>query len=434
MAKAQRIIAEAEAAGHPTTAPALGDLLGQAKEAFAESVAGMFDPRADVIDPGGADFRHPPPLIDDPAIPLAERAARDAARAPYRAERAPEVVFTRFATTGRDQLPDLATHLAALRPDRVFGVHRVPERAGERPRKEEKAYMEWEIVHAPDARTGTPQSVDITGFSRQDVWARRGDGDPEVLDEDMVGVLVARAGLDPADCFGLTRVWEIDVDTHDQDALNHVAHKEGVAAVTRRDLLPVLHELAAAAPLEVGPPPFAVVLLDWEAIAAWNQPKRLYPPRVPAPLPHLPSTPQELLLAYLEVVGLQPQDCYAASPTRTTESPGLGDLGPAGVSRGWKLPKQPCADGQERVRLNAAEHVLVAYRDAPQYAAGRDRWAAYEREVLHARLASVPDVREPMHEREVVPITVMNALIPFGPMSDYPLISGRTERELGPYC
>ena len=35
------------------------------------------------------------------------------------------------------------------------------------------------------------------------------------------------------------------------------------------------------------------------------------------------------------------------------------------------------------------------------YAEGRRRWAAYEDEVLHARLASVPDVREPMREREV---------------------------------
>ena len=438
MAKARRILAETEAEfGPQPAAPSLGDIVGSIKQGFADAVAASFDPRADVIDPGGADFRNPPPLVDDPSVAAAERTARDAARGPYLASPAPAVRFTRMPTTGDDQLADLASVLAGLRPERVFGVSRVPDRYDERRTREGKAYLEWEIVHAPDAAADGPERVDLTGFNRADLWARRDDGDPEVLDEDMVGVLVSRAGLAPEDCFGLTRLLELRVEGGGDSSSTHVAHVRGALAVSRRALLPVLQELAAEAPLEVGPPPFHVTVLDWEAIAAWNVPKRWYPPRVPAPLPHLFTSPQELLAAHLEVVGIAPQDCYGAMVTRDGDSSGLGDLGPAGISRDFRLPKHRCADGQERPRHSAAQHVVVAYRDTPAYAEGRGRWAAYEQEVLRARL-SRPIERAPMRRREFhadpFVVEVLNMFNPLDPMPMGPTFRNRHTVTLGPYC
>ena len=85
--------------------------------------------------------------------------------------------------------------------------------------------------------------------------------------------------------------------------------------------------------------------------------------RVPSPLPHLPSTPEELLEDYIAVVGLRPDDTFGVQVTRSSDA-GVGDLSAAGLGTLRSLPKQPCADGKERVRLHAAEHVVLAYRDS----------------------------------------------------------------------
>lgn len=425
--------------GTPATlGAAFGMAIGSLKEGFDELVANAFDPRADVIDPGDADFRHPPPLVDDPRLRAEERSAREAARAPYRAPDAIEVAFTRVPTTGDEQLAAVAAVLSGLRPDDCFGVYRVPDRYDERRRHENKAYLEWEVVHAGGLTTTGGRPVTMAGFNREDHWVGRQAGDPPVSDEEMVGALVHRSGLGPEDCYGLTRMLELRGDTSSEGSSSPIAHLRGALAVTGRDLGSVQRELAAAAPLEVGAPPFRIVLLDWEAIAAWNAPKRWYPPRIPAPLPHLPGDPQELLAAYLEVVGIRPDDCFGAMVTRSTEG-GLGDLGPAGVSREFRLPKFPCADGEERSRHSAAQHVVVLHRDAPAHVEGRERWAAYEADVLHARLSRPVPVGEPMVQRErhddPFVLQVLNMFNPLDPMPDFPTIFNRHEiYQLGPYC
>ena len=52
------------------------------------------------------------------------------------------------------------------------------------------------------------------------------------------------------------------------------------------------------------------------------------PPRTPAPLPHLPTSPHELLTAYLEVVGIHSADCYGVQLTRTSERDVLNPFDP----------------------------------------------------------------------------------------------------------
>src|SRR5262249_3184036 len=96
----------------------------QTKQAIGDS----FDDRRDVLDPGAVDMNRPPAELETGREEHAaqERAARDAARAPYRAGDGP--VFTRFQTTGNDQLQDVATALQQVDPADVYGVYRVPDR------------------------------------------------------------------------------------------------------------------------------------------------------------------------------------------------------------------------------------------------------------------------------------------------------------------
>ena len=138
----------------PQSIPPLRDLLRNSMERFRDVIGEHSDDRSGVIDPGGADLHRPPSELDDAGerarVAAEERAARDAARAPYRAPEAGRIEITRFATTGRAQLDDLAARLARLRPDRVFGVYRVADRLDVQRDGEAGAYMEWAIVHAPE--------------------------------------------------------------------------------------------------------------------------------------------------------------------------------------------------------------------------------------------------------------------------------------------
>ena len=83
--------------------------------------------------------------------------------------------------------------------------------------------------------------------------------------------------------------------------------------------------------------------------------------------------------AYLDVVGVRPADCYSAQATVD----GVHTLGGAHTNVG---PKQPCADGKDRMRAHGCRQVVFVYRDRPSYHAGRARWAAYQDEQLQARL------------------------------------------------
>src|SRR3954449_6731012 len=127
--------------------------VAQSVELARESIGEMFDDRRDVLDPGAVDFNRPPAELETGREEHAaqERAARDAARAPYRAGDAPvftrftttgatqlhcscaPLAFTRFTTTGATQLQHVPTKLQTLDPADVYGVYRVPDRLG-RPR------------------------------------------------------------------------------------------------------------------------------------------------------------------------------------------------------------------------------------------------------------------------------------------------------------
>src|SRR5262245_48273330 len=122
----------------------IAETVEQTKQAIGDS----FDDRRDVLDPGAVDMNRPPAELESGREEHAaqERAARDAARAPYRAAGAP--VFTRFATTGNAQLQDVAAQLQRFDPADVYGVYRIPDRLDPKRRGGEgKATVEWEIAH-----------------------------------------------------------------------------------------------------------------------------------------------------------------------------------------------------------------------------------------------------------------------------------------------
>ncbi len=473
LAKAQTMIAEQDAKGRAAmeaaaaylppgtstdpadyrSAPDVKGLFKQSLEGFRDAVGEMFDDRRDVLDPGpGADFARPPAELEDAderaQVTTGELAARVAARRAYLAAEPPQVVVTRVPTTGRRQLEDIvsalqATGLAAA-PERVFGVSRVPERFDMVMRSAEaSAYVEWEIVHAPGALPACTEDVAISAFRRDSRWITRRPDEPSVLDEDLPGLLCARAGLAPEDCLGVPRLVHLrGVDS--ENGRSWHAHVDGVAVLSRpaAGVAEVHAALMAQAPLALDADPtlpFHVEVLDWEAIAAWNHTSRERDGRIPAPLPHLPGTPQELLEAYLHVVGVGSADTFQAGLTRRTEGL-LADLTIAGARfRMSGPPKRPCADGKDRVRRWAGQDVVVVYRDTPAYAEGRARWAAYQSEVLRARLDHRTNVRPPLvvdlRPRQSFVSEVFDMFNPLDPLPGFPQLFGRGRKpDLGDYC
>ena len=140
----------------------------------------------------------------------------------------------------------------------------------------------------------------LAAFNRADHWARRRFGEPSVLDEDVAGALVARARLEPEDCFGLPRLLQVRA-TDTEDSKFWDAHVEGILAFAAQAAAAAQEQLLAEAPLALAmAPPFHVEVLDWESVAAWVAPSRHTPPRTPSPLPHLPSSWEEPTDAYLD--------------------------------------------------------------------------------------------------------------------------------------
>jgi hypothetical protein len=406
------------------------DGVAQGIEQAREQIGESFDDRRAVLDPSAVDLNRPPAELETGREQHAaqERAARDAARAPYRGA-GTQLAFTRFATTGNAQLEDVATTLQSLDAADVFGVYRVPDRLG-RPRSggEGKAAVEWEIAHRPDPRAAR-QTVHVSAFPRRAHVAARQPGEPSVLDEDVAGELARRANLQPEDSYGLTRLLQIRGISFDEGGTSWSAELEGVLQFTRTSLEDAQRGMAAEAPLARLDSPFHLEILDWEAVAAYNAPFRWGPARVPAPLPHLPTDFHELLTMYVEVVGLRPEDCYGVQATRSREGM-LADLSLASFRKNLKADKSRC---------HAAEHLVLTYRDSDAYREGRRRWEAYQRDVLHARLdhlsGSVRQPIEPLAERPSFLSELFDFVNPLDPLQLFPTTVGRLKkRSLGPYC
>lgn len=338
-------------------------------------------------------------------VAAAERAARDAARASYRAPGAEQIAISRLATRGETQLAELLAHLhesgLAARPDQVFGVYRVPDRISGpvTPHSERGRVVEWDVVHtaqaAPPAGTVLASALVATSFRAAEQWVARRLGEPSLLDEELPLAFCLQAGIGPERCLGLARISEFRRlrGGDEDDAMRTLV--QGVVAIHPQESSGTFERMRAMAPVELAPEAAAgvhVEVLNWEAIGQAVHLKVHEPPSVPSPFPYLPSRPQELLRAYLEIVGVHAFDCYSAQATVDRASP----LMQGGFMSTNVGPKQPCADGKERMRTHGCQQVVIVYRDRPEYASGRERWEAYATEVLQARLHNGLGLRRPL--------------------------------------
>ena len=334
-----------------------------------------------------------------------ERAARDSARQPYLAEQRAPVVFARLATRGTTQIEEVTAYLAssglAGRPDLVYGLYRVPDRISPALGGSEGArVVEWDIVHASTA-TLAPVPVTSTAafFDGQERSVRRRVGEPSVLDEDLGVAALATAGIGPEQTIGIAR----------QLIVRHYSQGEGgqsdmICHVTGIHVFGPAGEALGQIPRPIdvpatGPPGVHVEALNWGAVARAVHPRPHHASTVPSPFPYLPGTAQELIRMYIEVVGLHPNDCYATSVTEDVARTLGGQEWRAGGLIEWPTTfgdSLPCADGKDRRRVAGGWLVVLAYRDRPEYAAGRERWVAYQREVLQASLENGTGLRRPV--------------------------------------
>ena len=115
-----------------------------------------------------------------------------------------------------------------------------------------------------------------------------------------------------------------------------------------------------------------VELLNWAAGRKVVHPRPQKGPETPPPFPYLPSTPQEVPLAYLEVVGLQPGDCPGTKVTVDDRPlPGEPSVLPAFASDDAEC-RPRSAGGVCGYSLGGA----IATRDDDLLAALRQHWAA----------------------------------------------------------
>ncbi len=331
----------------------------------------------------------PVPQISDPAqrtfVSGQERAARDAALAPYVSPTAAEVRIDRIATRGETQLAEVLAR--PLAPERTFGVYRVPDRISGplTSHSEKRRVVEWDIVYSPGEAPAVP--LVATSFVAEAHWVARRAGEPSVLDEDLALAFCLAAGIGPERCAGLARISEFRTlagynDGESSGPLRTIVR--GIVALHAQEHTGAFERMRASAPLALGPADGVhIEVLNWAAIGAAVHSKINHPPPVPSPFPYLPATPQELLRAYLAVVGVQASDCYSAQAT-VHRAQALVQAGLMSTNLG---PKQPCADGEERMRTRGCEHVVIVYRDRPEYVEARTRWAAYQADVLQADLS-----------------------------------------------
>jgi hypothetical protein len=247
--------------------------------------------------------------------------------------------------------------------------------------------------------------VTTTYFDASDQWVARRRGEPSVLDEDLGVAYLGRSGLGPEASLGIARVstfikpadkWFAPFgDGEDlENALVPVV--DGVAVFHPGAPNGVQAQLAGEAPMSLGSDVLAGIhteVLNWGEVARAVHPRLQHPPAAPSPFPYLPSTPQELLQAHLEIVGIQPADCFSTQATIDEPRVLHGRIAFGTSTIG---SEQPSADGKMRRRIHGCRQVVIIYRDRPEYAEGRARWQAYQAEVLQAHLERATNVRRPV--------------------------------------
>ena len=344
-------------------------------------------------------------VLDDPAAwerqMLAELAAREQMRAPYLAPGRPRAQIMRVGTRPGSRWPTSpsssggaawrrgrtsSTAPTACRPDQPGPPGRgAAGRVGRRPRGRRAA--------PAGAAAGAPRSR-----ARRLGAARARRAGP--LDEDVVLDILARANVGPERTLGIARDLAIEKrgggDGRQPPPDRRVRQRRASARRAGRRV----GAAAAGAPwpLAEGPPAGVVVdVLQWDAIARAVHPVRQHRARLPSLFPYLPLLPQELLRAYLEIVGVAaPTPTPLRSRTTAASTSTAARARSGHVRRTGGGPAMPCADGKARERMAGGHHIVIAYRDRPEYAEGRARFDAYAEQELRAFLRRGLGLRAPV--------------------------------------
>ncbi|MCB0871160.1 MAG: hypothetical protein KDB52_10035 [Solirubrobacterales bacterium] len=350
--------------------------------------------------------------IEDPAAweeqMLAERGERDQVREPYLAPDRSPVKITRIATGGRSQVEEVADYLGssglAGRPDLVFGVYRVPDLISPgRLFGEKNGVVEWDIIHAAKSELAPVEPPATEVVAASEVFVRRAPGEPAPLDEQVGIDLLKRAGFGPGETCGVARILSTGKtggdDTGDHSRIFMRASGFCAFAGSTVDQSR-LDAARSGAPhgLPHGPPQGTVIdVLHWEQVARAVHPVRQQRAPLPSPFPYLPLTPQELIRSYLEIVGLDPADCWSTQVTHGRYFDLMGRTSMKwGVGRTGGGPDLPCADGKLRKRMAGGHHIVIAYQDSEKYRAGRERFDAWMRSELQAELRRTLGIMEPV--------------------------------------
>ena len=226
-------------------------------------------------------------------------------------------------------------------------------------------------MHAADGPLSPAEPPAAITLDAEDVLVVRDVGEPAPLDEDLALDVLARAGIGPERTLAIARDVTIRKAGGDDDS-----SQSRINATVRGVHLLVAGgaPATAAAPWRIAEgPPDGVHLdvLQWDAIAQAVHPVRQRRAPLPSPFAYLPLTPQELLRAYLEIVGVDPADAYSAQVTHDRPFDLMGRTSTSShVRRTGGGPDLPCADGKPRKRMAGGHHIVVAYRDKPEYARG----------------------------------------------------------------
>ena len=272
-------------------------------DGFRQAFRGLADTAKDLADPKGllgigsdmpAGIANP---VERAAVAADEHRRRDDARARYLASPVPPVTITRIATRGRTQHDDVAQFLAssgiAARPDLVYGVFRVPDRISPlMPGSEDGRVVEWAVVHRAPAGAATrlPQ---WSAFDADKPLVARTDGQPSVLDEDVVIAALTATGLGPQHCLGISRDIRMEKisgwvgESGDGDPIC-MRGLSGVRGLTPHATLPATNSVDV--PLG-GQPGVHVEVMNWSAVAQAVHPRPQRGPEIPSPFPYLPATP-----------------------------------------------------------------------------------------------------------------------------------------------
>ena len=200
---------------------AVHDVFKQATE-LADSIGETFDDRRGDHRPRPGRGSQPPAARARGrrrarrAIARGARGARRRTRALPRPE-PPAIAFTRVATTGRDAARGRrrALRRAAVRdPERVFGVYRVPDRFDQARAARSAPTSSGRSPTSP-ARWRTRRRVFTRAFGREATGSRAATASRAWSTRTSPARSVARAGLHPEDCLGITRLLNMRGGDHE---------------------------------------------------------------------------------------------------------------------------------------------------------------------------------------------------------------------------